>query len=205
MIFGETLNGENAVKNWICWLENCWGYHYYEIMRRAIEQDVCPFCKIKEPNRAVLVGMFWTVIENAIYKENPSQHQPFVLVLKRHPKDVAGFVFKPEEGAELFSFFNTLCGMYNIRGGGLALRFGDRPDLSGATLKHPHAHLIRPTGKGSVLQVFGKPEEVREAQIARMEVYARVYAERGLQTERDHLLFNANTEEELVRAYHMNE
>jgi len=191
--------------NRIGWPVNCWGYDYYVKMMGDIENDRCPFCQISAPNRVALEGTYWTVIENAVYRANPAQDQPFVFVLKRHPEEHAGFRLDNMEGADLFYLFGEMVKRHNIVGGALVMRFGNDSKLCAATLKHPHAHLIRPTGNGSVTQVFAKSSKVFEAQYSRMIVYEKLRSgtlECHL-TERERALVSAKDEAELVHARFM--
>lgn len=83
-------------------------------------------------------GTHWLVTENQWpYKES---RRHFLIIARRHAERLSDL--PAEAGAELLSLCQALEQEHDISGG-LCIRFGN-PEVTGATVKHLHCHLLEP-------------------------------------------------------------
>ena len=115
----------------------------YKAVLKAIEQTAkCPFCKenfkyhrkkiLKKENGWLITPSSWPY---------PDTKYHFLLIPEKHKE-------KPDELnttdlEALLKLVNWVIGKYKIKGGGLALRFGDSL-YTGASVCHLHFHLMVP-------------------------------------------------------------
>lgn len=118
-----------------------------EQMRDLESRDVCIFCPegLGERQHEVLrCGDYWAATEND-YPYHDDQAQPversFILFSLVHTTSLEQL--PSVAGSDLFRLCKWLTKFYGLTGGGLVIRFGDSR-LTGATIKHLHAHLIVP-------------------------------------------------------------
>jgi dihydrofolate reductase len=118
-----------------------------EAMRRIAERKECPFCAEnlrKEHQRPILLESdHWIFTENQWPYEHTRRH--YLAIPKRHI-DLLSEMTETEWSDFWKNAGPIIAGM---AGGGLCLRFGST-DLTGATVRHLHIHLIEPDGKGKV-------------------------------------------------------
>lgn len=114
-----------------------------EKVMKQIERDgVCPFCPENlhryhtEP--ILKEGAFWIITKNRWPYAGTVQH--FLAISKAHVTNLTKL--DPEAGKELVALFQEIAKEYNVRGGGMAMRFGGEGYAS--SVKHLHAHLIQP-------------------------------------------------------------
>ena len=114
-----------------------------EIMKEIVDAQHCPFCEEnlrkyhKEP--ILKEGKYWLVTKNQWPYKFTKNH--FLLIYKEHAVSLQDL--EPEAGAELFALAKELEKEYDIKGGGLSMRFGDT-DYSAGTVNHVHVQFIEP-------------------------------------------------------------
>jgi diadenosine tetraphosphate (Ap4A) HIT family hydrolase len=113
------------------------------IMKEIIDAAHCPFCSenLKKYHKQPIVaeGEYWLVTPNQWPYNHTRVH--LLLILKEHAESLGELT--PQAGAELVSLSAQLCEKYAVKGGGLALRFGDTR-YSAGTVKHLHVQFIVP-------------------------------------------------------------
>lgn len=124
-------------------LRNSRGGNQDEIMRLIIEQNEDPFSveNIKKYHQKPILfeSAFWIVTESQWPYKNTKHH--ILLIVKRYVEKLTELHDK--EKTDLFQCLEWVEKKYGIEGGAFAMRFGDT-SLSGATVKHFHAHIIVP-------------------------------------------------------------
>jgi diadenosine tetraphosphate (Ap4A) HIT family hydrolase len=106
----------------------------------------CPFCPenlATYHKRPIIVdGTYWILTDNQ-WPYPKIKHQ-LLAIHKKHIEHISEMT--PEAGAELIKLFAEEAKKRNIKGGGVAIRFGSNPELGnyGNTVLHIHAHLIEP-------------------------------------------------------------
>ena len=105
----------------------------------------CPFCKdafktLKKPVLKKEKG--WFVTTNTWPYKNTKYH--FLIISEKHNENIADF--KKSDFESVFKLIKWLVKKYKIKGGGVALRFGETA-YSGSTVRHSHFHLISPRAK----------------------------------------------------------
>jgi ATP adenylyltransferase len=113
------------------------------IMQQIIDDGVCPFCpeylqKYHGP-KVLKQGKYWIVTANSW----PYNHTRVHLLLISIPHWETFAEITPEAAAEYFELVAGLVDEYKVKGGGLAMRFGDT-NYSAGTVKHLHAQFIVP-------------------------------------------------------------
>ncbi len=144
----EQRDGEAVVAN------IHYGGEYEGQLREAQSRGECPLCKqIREdPKIIVEHTLHWYVKRNPYppyageppHREGdtrPRAAQAFLIIPFQCITDTHQLL--PEDWLEVLQLFSQLRGQEGVRGGGLALRFGD-PVLSGRTILHLHFHVIVP-------------------------------------------------------------
>ena len=113
------------------------------VMEEIAEAKHCPFCRenlCKYHQQPILKeGKFWIVTTNQWPYPHTKHH--FLLIYKVHAVNFSDL--SPAAGQELFELSAEIEESYQIKGGGLAIRFGDT-DYSAGTVNHLHAQLIEP-------------------------------------------------------------
>ncbi len=112
-----------------------------EVMERLAKLGVCPFCpehiSKAEVNLELFATKHWHVHVNRWPYDNTRLH---LLVIHRqhllHLDELS-----PEAAAEIVEVAAWARAKYEIKGGGLVMRFGD-PAVTGATVHHLHWHLV---------------------------------------------------------------
>lgn len=117
--------------------------------QRAVMQDImaadhCPFCPenlLKYHKQPIIKdGQYWLVTTNQWPYPHTKFH--FLLIYKEHVTNLAGL--NPEAGKELIELTQWLEKENNVKGGGLAMRFGDT-DFSAGTVAHMHVQFLVPS------------------------------------------------------------
>lgn len=124
---------------------------YGETIREIISEGVCPLCPPMKwhPNPILKDDGRWIVTKNSHPYENSKHH--FLMISKKHIELLSDL--SPEDLRSILDLVNWAAKEFNIKGGGLTMRFGDTL-YTGATIMHLHAHLIVPTVKrGKTLPV----------------------------------------------------
>jgi len=117
-----------------------------EVMKNIVDDGVCPFCKENlhkyHKNPILHEGKYWLFTKNQWPYKN-LKHQ-YLAILKEHKEHLNDIPKKA--GEELFSYFQTLSQKDDMKGGGIAIRFGTPNKFGsyGSTVAHIHAHLLEP-------------------------------------------------------------
>lgn len=114
---------------------------YKQIMQDIVTDGSCPLCPPMKwhPNPILKDNGGWIITENSHPYPNTRHH--FITVSKKHIETLEEFTSQDLES--ILDLAKWACQEYNIKGGGLTMRFGDTL-YTGATIKHLHAHLIVP-------------------------------------------------------------
>ncbi|MFA6300865.1 MAG: hypothetical protein WC609_00775 [Candidatus Paceibacterota bacterium] len=99
----------------------------------------CPFCPRNLVLKALKKEGGWRIFNRSWKGESTEMH--FLIIGVEHKTNL-GELFS-SDWVSINSLVKWTVDEYNIRGGGLAVRFGDT-DYSGATIGHLHFHLIVP-------------------------------------------------------------
>ncbi len=128
----------------------------------------CPFCienlSKYHKNPILKEGKYWLLTENQWpYEKVVHQLLAIYKTHVEHIKDLA-----PEAGKELIEMFAEETRKRNIKGGGVAIRFGKSEDGDyGSSVLHIHAHLIEPDLKALAQDEawrfkFGQPKKLHQ-------------------------------------------
>jgi diadenosine tetraphosphate (Ap4A) HIT family hydrolase len=113
------------------------------VMKDIADAKHCPFCRenlCKYHQQPILKeGQFWLVTTNQWPYRHTKHH--FLLIYKVHAVSLSDL--SPAAAQELFELIAEIEQSYAIKGGGLAMRFGDT-DYSAGTISHLHVQLIEP-------------------------------------------------------------
>ncbi|MFA6814387.1 MAG: HIT domain-containing protein [Candidatus Pacebacteria bacterium] len=113
------------------------------VMKDVAEAEHCPFCRenlCKYHKQPILKETkFWIVTKNQWPYKHTKHH--FLLIYKVHAVSLSDL--SPTAGQELFELITEIEQSFKIKGGGLAMRFGDT-DYSAGTINHLHVQLIEP-------------------------------------------------------------
>ncbi len=114
---------------------------YKKAMDEIITTNDCPLCPPMKwhPNPIIRDNGLWLLTKNGFPYKDTEHH--LLLISKRHIEELAEIT--DEEAQSVFSLAKWATREFNIKGGGLTMRFGDTL-YTGATVKHLHAHLIVP-------------------------------------------------------------
>lgn len=114
-----------------------------QVMEQIIDNAECPFClsNLRKYHKQPILkeGKFWIVTPNQWPYENTKLH--LLAIYKTHAETLSDL--DPAAGAELIQLFSKIQKEENIKGGGLAIRFGDT-NYSAGTVKHIHAQFLVP-------------------------------------------------------------
>ncbi len=113
---------------------------YSKVLHEAIGEKVCPLCDMKWHTNPILKRSGgWMITENFQPYKNARHH--FVIISKKHRENFLELTSSDWEAIRTLTAWTLR--KFKIRGGGLAMRFGDTAH-TGATVLHLHAHLIVP-------------------------------------------------------------
>jgi hypothetical protein len=114
-----------------------------KVMEESEKSGECPFCwnylERYHLEPILKKGQFWLVTANH-WPYEFTRHQ-FLLIYRDHAENI--IEIDAAAGAELLELTTWLIKEYNIKGGGLSMRFGET-QFSAASVKHLHAQLIEP-------------------------------------------------------------
>ncbi|HEY4493301.1 MAG TPA: hypothetical protein VJB98_01640 [Candidatus Paceibacterota bacterium] len=131
--------------------------------------SACPFCKV-DPTKIIIEGNHVRLL----WCNPPHKHtkKHLLIVPKNHittPND-----FMNEEWLEFLHFFCWALDEYDMKGGGLGLRFGD-PMFNAGSIEHFHWNLWEPDGTGRVQMTLAKEPEENAESAARAGRFAAIY------------------------------
>lgn len=127
------------------------GGGYQETIQEIVSEGVCPLCPPMKwhPNPILQDDGRWLITQNSHPYPNSEFH--FIIISKKH---IEGLLqLSAEDFSSILKLSKWATEEFNIKGGGLTMRFGDTL-YTGATIKHLHAHLIVPKIED------GKPQPV---------------------------------------------
>ena len=113
-----------------------------ELMAQIEADGVCPFCaehfKKYHPKPILKETDYWFATENMSPYEGTTHHFIFVYKLKHTNalQDISA-----EASTDLHRLAAELCAEFNVKGGGLFMRFG-AGGYNGSSVEHLHAQLI---------------------------------------------------------------
>jgi diadenosine tetraphosphate (Ap4A) HIT family hydrolase len=115
------------------------------VMEEIKKEGHCPFCienlEKYHKNPILKEGKFWLLTENQ-WPYEKIKHQ-LLAIYKTHIEHINEM--DPESGSELLEMFAEETQKRNIKGGGVAIRFGKSEHGNyGSSVLHIHAHLIEP-------------------------------------------------------------
>jgi ATP adenylyltransferase len=133
----------NKQKNQFINVANAREKEQKRVMENIADAQHCPFCRenlCKYHQEPILKeGKFWIVTTNQWPYKHSKYH--FLLIYKVHAVNLSDL--SPAAGQELFELLAEIEESYKLKGGGLAMRFGDT-DYSAGTVNHLHVQLIEP-------------------------------------------------------------
>jgi len=112
------------------------------VLERILQKGRCPFCMpdLKKYHREEIYEYgYWLITRNQWPYRGAKEH--WLLILRRHAERIADI--PPGAWSDLGVIARDLERSLKLRGGALAMRFGDS-SVTGATVLHIHAHLIVP-------------------------------------------------------------
>ena len=118
----------------------------FKVMEEIKKEGHCPFCienlEKYHKNPILKEGKFWLLTDNQ-WPYEKIKHQ-LLAIYKTHIEHLEEM--DPEAGKELIEMFQEESKKREIKGGGLAIRFGSNPEHGnyGSSVLHIHAHLIEP-------------------------------------------------------------
>ncbi|XOB41001.1 MAG: HIT family protein [Candidatus Nealsonbacteria bacterium] len=115
---------------------------YKDILKTIKKTGKCPFCKenFKYHKKPILLKRKnWFITESSWPYENTQYH--FLIISEKHKEDFTQL--SASDFSEVFQLIKWATEKYKIKGGGLALRFGEAI-YTGSTVNHLHFHLIVP-------------------------------------------------------------
>ena len=115
---------------------------YRKVLGEIEGAKVCPFCPetFKWHTNPILKREGnWLITESFQPYKNTDHH--FLLIGKRHKEQLSELT--PKDWNEMAQLQKWAIKKFNLKGGGLAMRFGDTAH-TGATVSHIHMHLIVP-------------------------------------------------------------
>ncbi len=115
---------------------------YQGVIEKIARSGQCPFCpdNFRHHKHPILKKQGgWFVTKNSWPYANAKNH--FVIISAAHKENLNELT--PEDLKTVKSLADWMVKKFKIKGGALALRFGDT-DYTGATVCHLHFHLIVP-------------------------------------------------------------
>ena len=129
------------------------GKHYQRAMKEIVLAAVCPLCPktMRWHTKPILRRHSgWLITENFSPYKNTRHH--LILVREKHAEHFAQLT--ATDWASIATLVRWALVRFRIRGGAVALRFGDTT-YTGATVAHLHLHLIVPkVKKGKASPVY---------------------------------------------------
>ncbi len=114
-----------------------------DVMKEIINQNHCPFCleNLRKYHKQPILqeGKYWVITPNQWPYDNTKIH--LLAIYKQHATTLEEL--DPAAGAELISMFAEIVKKEKIKGGGIAMRFGDT-EYSAGTVNHIHAQFLVP-------------------------------------------------------------
>jgi diadenosine tetraphosphate (Ap4A) HIT family hydrolase len=113
---------------------------YKRVLTEVGGAKVCPLCTLKWHTNPILktVGA-WFITKT--FQPYPNTTLHFLIIGKRHKESLSEL--SPRDWKEISGLQKWAIKKYHIKGGGIAMRFGDTAH-TGATVAHLHMHLIVP-------------------------------------------------------------
>ncbi|MBI3630829.1 MAG: HIT domain-containing protein [Candidatus Sungbacteria bacterium] len=127
---------------------------YESTLKQIARSGVCPFCPatMRWHTKPILKRYRgWLITENISVYANAQHH--FLIIGRSHKENLEELASRDWNAISFL--FNWAIKKFNIKGGGIAMRFGE-PAYTGATVRHLHMHLISPhlkKGKAGVVSV----------------------------------------------------
>lgn len=115
---------------------------YRRFLLEAEREELCPFCPEglrRHPNPILHRSRAWFITKAAWRYRKAVRH--FLIISRRHKEDV--LELSGRDFAEIKRLMHWVITHLNIKGGGIALRFGDTR-FTGATIRHLHFHFLVP-------------------------------------------------------------
>jgi len=115
---------------------------YKEVLNNVIKSEKCPFCPDNfkfHKERILKKQNDWLITFNSWPYENSKYH--FIIIPNSHKENFQDLTV--EDFKTIQELVNFVIEKYEIKGGGLTLRFGDQKH-TGSTVQHLHLHLIVP-------------------------------------------------------------
>ena len=114
---------------------------YRQEIEEAIAEKACPLCPPMKwhPNPILHRLEGWFITANSHPYDNTEHH--LLMIAERHIEQLSDL--STTDLGSILNLSNWATKEFNIRGGGITMRFGDTL-YTGATIKHLHAHLIVP-------------------------------------------------------------
>lgn len=116
--------------------------HYLSTLKKIDRLGVCPLCpKTMHWHTKPILKRYrgWLITENMNTYRNAEHH--FLVIGDKHKETLQELT--SGDWSAISHLFNWAIKKYHIKGGGIAMRFGE-PSYTGATVRHLHAHLISP-------------------------------------------------------------
>jgi diadenosine tetraphosphate (Ap4A) HIT family hydrolase len=113
---------------------------YKKVLADIKGAKICPLCTLKWHTNPILkTSGGWFITETFQPYENAALH--FLIIGKKHKENLNQL--SPCDWKEISDLQKWAIKKYKLRGGGIAMRFGDTA-YTGATVAHLHMHLIVP-------------------------------------------------------------
>ena len=126
-------------------------------MEETIGKGKCPFCDLdKKLNIPLRHTIHWNIWKNPFPYPNHKEH--IVIAPGRHVTDIN--FLSNEEWIELLQLICWAINKYDLKGGGVVMRFGE-PKYNAGTLNHLHVQIQAPDGEHTSIAVFGKGPALR--------------------------------------------
>lgn len=130
-----------------------YGGEYRDKLEEARKTGQCPFCKPEFQENALKQCGNWIVMKNNYPMDDWEGGKPALQLLFVSVSHGSDLLFPTAPDFAAIEVLIRWCkGKFGFGGGGFCFRDGD-PELSGKTVRHPHAHYIvprrRPNSEGS--------------------------------------------------------
>ncbi len=123
-------------------LKNARKGEYRKVIKTISKTGKCPFCKenFKYHKKPIFkTSQAWFLTDNSWPYKNSRRH--LVIISETHKEKFSQLTKK--DWAAVSRLTNWAIKKFKIKGGALALRFGE-PRFTGASVNHLHFHLISP-------------------------------------------------------------
>jgi diadenosine tetraphosphate (Ap4A) HIT family hydrolase len=113
---------------------------YKKVLTKVRDAKVCPLCTLQWHTNPILkTAGGWFITET--FQPYPNAALHLLIVGKRHKENISELA--AGDWKEISALQKWAIKQYHIKGGGIAMRFGDTAH-TGATVAHLHMHLIVP-------------------------------------------------------------